>query len=161
MCDTTRSRRLVKDGIKHRWRGPGRDGKFLSDTAPRIPRIQMRPPLKKLLFCARLEAYWHPQTQHLFLSPSSYIGQAFAAGIVAFLFLTAWALVLWPYRVRLTAPRVALGLSVVKPSLPKFTPQWRVLILIATSELSTCSYDQFLLFKKFEAELLNCQFLKW
>ena len=23
------------------------------------------------LFCARLEAYWHPQTQHLFLSPSS------------------------------------------------------------------------------------------
>ena len=49
--------------------------------------VQMRPPLKKLLFCARLEAYWHPQTQHLFLSPSSYTGQAFAAGIEAFLFL--------------------------------------------------------------------------
>ena len=47
----------------------------------------MQPPLKKLLFCARLEAYWQPQTQHLFLSPSSNIVQAFAAGIVAFLFL--------------------------------------------------------------------------
>ena len=48
------------------------DAQSSPDLQQRKTRIQMRPPLKKLLFCARLEDYWHPQTQHLFLSPSSY-----------------------------------------------------------------------------------------